>query len=89
MAIVRRVAIEHPRRDVAQSGTSGSIKIHSASMESYASIFDIVADVKPMNAIPGSSELCLLFPLKMSFRPSIPTSNEHTPSHDALLHNMR
>ena len=46
--IVRRVALEHPQarmwriRDI-----SDRLHIHSASMESYASIFNIVSDIKP------------------------------------------
>jgi GDPmannose 4,6-dehydratase len=46
--IVRRVAIEHPEARMWRiRHLLDRIKIHSASMESYASIFDIVADVKP------------------------------------------
>jgi GDPmannose 4,6-dehydratase len=46
--IVRRVAIEHPQARMWRlRHILDRIKIHSASMESYASIFDIVADVKP------------------------------------------
>jgi len=36
-----------PGTDVAHQAPLDRIKIHSASMESYASIFDIIADVKP------------------------------------------
>jgi GDPmannose 4,6-dehydratase len=46
--IVRRVAIEHPQARMWRiRHLLDRIKIHSASMESYASIFDIVAAVKP------------------------------------------
>jgi GDPmannose 4,6-dehydratase len=46
--IVRRVAIEHPEARMWRiRHILDRIKIHSASMESYASIFDIIADVKP------------------------------------------
>jgi GDPmannose 4,6-dehydratase len=46
--IVRRVAIEHPQARMWRiRHLLDRIKIHSASMESYASIFDIVANVKP------------------------------------------
>jgi GDPmannose 4,6-dehydratase len=46
--IVRRVAIEHPQARMWRiRHLLDRIKIHSASMESYASIFDIIADVKP------------------------------------------
>jgi GDPmannose 4,6-dehydratase len=46
--IVRRVAIEHPQARMWRiRHLQDRIKIHSASMESYASIFDIIADVKP------------------------------------------
>jgi GDPmannose 4,6-dehydratase len=46
--IVRRVAIEHPQARMWRiRHLLDRIKIHSASMESYASIFDIVADLKP------------------------------------------
>jgi GDPmannose 4,6-dehydratase len=46
--IVRRVAIEHPQARMWRiRHLLNRIKIHSASMESYASIFDIIADVKP------------------------------------------
>jgi GDPmannose 4,6-dehydratase len=46
--IVRRVAIEHPQARMWRiRHLLDRIKIHSASMESYASIFDIVAGVKP------------------------------------------
>jgi GDPmannose 4,6-dehydratase len=46
--IVRRVAIEHPQARMWRlRHILDRIKIHSASMESYASIFDIIADVKP------------------------------------------
>jgi len=46
--IVRRVAIEHPQvRMWRLRHILDRIKIHSASMESYASIFDIIAEVKP------------------------------------------
>jgi GDPmannose 4,6-dehydratase len=46
--IVRRVAIEHPQSRMWRlRHILDRIKIHSASMESYASIFDIIAEVKP------------------------------------------
>jgi GDPmannose 4,6-dehydratase len=46
--IVRRVAIEHPQARMWRiRHLLDRVKIHSASMESYASIFDIVANVKP------------------------------------------
>ena len=46
--IVRRVAIEHPQARMWRiRHILDRIKIHSASMESYASIFDIITDVKP------------------------------------------
>lgn len=46
--IVRRVAIEHPQARMWRiRHLLDRIKVHSASMESYASIFDIIADVKP------------------------------------------
>jgi GDPmannose 4,6-dehydratase len=46
--IVRRVALEHPQARMWRiRHLLDKIRIHSASMESYASIFDIVADVKP------------------------------------------
>jgi GDPmannose 4,6-dehydratase len=46
--IVRRVAIEHPQARMWRiRHLLDRIKIHSASMESYASIYDIVAYVKP------------------------------------------
>ena len=46
--IVRRVALEHPQARMWRiRHLLDRIKIHSASMESYASIFDIIADVKP------------------------------------------
>ena len=46
--IVRRVAIEHPQARMWRiRHLRDRITIHSASMESYASIFDIVADIKP------------------------------------------
>ncbi len=46
--IVRRVAIEHPQARMWRiRHLLDRIKVHSASMESYASIFDIVADLKP------------------------------------------
>jgi len=46
--IVRRVAIEHPQARMWRlRHILDRIKIHSASMESYASIFDIIAEVKP------------------------------------------
>jgi GDPmannose 4,6-dehydratase len=46
--IVRRVAIEHPQARMWRiRHLLDRIKIHSASMESYASIFDIVAELKP------------------------------------------
>jgi GDPmannose 4,6-dehydratase len=46
--IVRRVAIEHPQARMWRiRHLLNRIKIHSASMESYESIFDIIADVKP------------------------------------------
>jgi len=46
--VVRRVALEHPQARMWRiRHLLDRIKIHSASMESYASIFDIVADVKP------------------------------------------
>lgn len=46
--IVRRVAIEHPQARMWRiRHLLDRIKIHSASMESYASIFDIIADLKP------------------------------------------
>lgn len=46
--IVRRVALEHPQARMWRiRHMLDKVKIHSASMESYASIFDIVADIKP------------------------------------------
>lgn len=46
--IVRRVAIEHPQARMWRiRHLLGRICIHSASMESYASIFNIISDVKP------------------------------------------
>ena len=46
--IVRRVAIEHPQARMWRiRHLLDRIKIHSASMESYASIFNIISDVKP------------------------------------------
>jgi GDPmannose 4,6-dehydratase len=46
--IVRRVAIEHPQARMWRiRHLLDRIKVHSASMESYASIFDIISTVKP------------------------------------------
>lgn len=46
--IVRRVALEHPRARMWRARhILDKIHLHSASMESYASIFDIVSEVKP------------------------------------------
>lgn len=46
--IVRRVALEHPQARMWRIRSAlDHIQVHSASLESYASIFDIVADVKP------------------------------------------
>jgi GDPmannose 4,6-dehydratase len=46
--IVRRVAIEHPQARMWRiRHLLDRIHIHSASMESYASIFNIISDVKP------------------------------------------
>jgi GDPmannose 4,6-dehydratase len=46
--VVRRVAIEDPRSRMWRlRRIIDSIRIHSASMESYASLFNIIADVKP------------------------------------------
>lgn len=46
--IVRRVAIEHPQARMWRiRHLLDRIKIHSASMESYASVFEIVSKVKP------------------------------------------
>jgi GDPmannose 4,6-dehydratase len=46
--IVRRVALEHPQARMWRiRNTLDRIHVHSASLESYASIFDIIADVKP------------------------------------------
>lgn len=46
--IVRRVAIEHPQARMWRiRHILDKIQIHSASMESYASIFDIISTVKP------------------------------------------
>jgi GDPmannose 4,6-dehydratase len=46
--IVRRVALEQPQARMWRlRHILDRIKIHSASMESYASIFDIIADIKP------------------------------------------
>jgi GDPmannose 4,6-dehydratase len=46
--IVRRVALEHPQARMWRiRHMLDRIKIHSASMESYASIFEIIADEKP------------------------------------------
>ncbi|RPI71267.1 MAG: NAD-dependent epimerase/dehydratase family protein, partial [Desulfobacteraceae bacterium] len=46
--IVRRVALEQPQARMWRlRHILDRIEIHSASMESYASIFDIVADIKP------------------------------------------
>jgi GDPmannose 4,6-dehydratase len=46
--IVRRVALEHPQARMWRiRHLLDRIHIHSASMESYASIFNIVSDIKP------------------------------------------
>jgi GDPmannose 4,6-dehydratase len=46
--IVRRVALEHPQARMWRiKHLLDRIRIHHASMESYASIFNIIADVKP------------------------------------------
>jgi GDPmannose 4,6-dehydratase len=46
--IVRRVALEHPQARMWRiRHLLDRIHIHSASMESYASIFNIISDVKP------------------------------------------
>ena len=46
--IVRRVALEHPQARMWRiRHLLDRIKIHSASMESYASLFNIVSDIKP------------------------------------------
>jgi GDPmannose 4,6-dehydratase len=46
--IVRRVALEHPQARMWRiRHLLDRIKIHSASMESYASIFNIISDIKP------------------------------------------
>ena len=46
--IVRRVAIEHPQARMWRiKHLLDRLHIHSASMESYASIFNIVAEIKP------------------------------------------
>jgi GDPmannose 4,6-dehydratase len=46
--IVRRVALEHPQARMWRiRHLLDKIHIHSASMESYASIFNIISDVKP------------------------------------------
>jgi GDPmannose 4,6-dehydratase len=46
--IVRRVALEHPQARMWRiRHLLDRIKIHSASMESYASIFNIVSDIQP------------------------------------------
>ena len=46
--IVRRVALEHPQARMWRiRHILDRINIHSASMESYASIFNIVSEIKP------------------------------------------
>jgi GDPmannose 4,6-dehydratase len=46
--IVRRVALEHPQARMWRiRHLLDRIHIHSASMESYASIFNIVSDIEP------------------------------------------
>jgi GDPmannose 4,6-dehydratase len=46
--IVRRVALEHPHARMWRiKNILGRIHIHGASLESYASIFDIIAKIKP------------------------------------------
>ena len=46
--IVRRVALEHPQARMWRIRDNvDRIQIHSASMESYASLFDIISGVKP------------------------------------------
>lgn len=46
--IVRRVALEHPQARMWRiRHLLDRIKIHSASMESYASIFDVISEIKP------------------------------------------
>jgi len=46
--IVRRVALEHPESRMWRiRGNLERIHIHSASMESYASLFNIISDLKP------------------------------------------
>ena len=46
--IVRRVALEHPQARMWRiRHLLDQIHIHSASMESYASIFNIVSDIEP------------------------------------------
>lgn len=46
--IIRRVALEHPESHMWRiRHIKDRIQVHSASMESYASIFNIIAEVKP------------------------------------------
>jgi len=46
--IIRRVALEHPQARMWRiRHILDRIKIHSASMESYASIFNIISEIKP------------------------------------------
>jgi GDPmannose 4,6-dehydratase len=46
--VVRRVALEHPQARMWRIRNAlDRIHVHSASLESYASIFDIIADIKP------------------------------------------
>ena len=46
--IVRRVALEHPQARMWRiRHLLDKVRIHSASMESYASIFNIISDIQP------------------------------------------
>ena len=46
--IVRRVALEHPEARMWRiRHLLDKLQIHSASMESYASIFNIISEIKP------------------------------------------
>lgn len=46
--VVRRVALEHPQARMWRiRHVLDQLHIHSASLESYASLFDIIADIKP------------------------------------------
>jgi GDPmannose 4,6-dehydratase len=73
--IVRRVALEHPQARMWRlRNILDQIHIHSGSIESYASVFNVISEIKPDECYHLAAPPRASFPirLKMNSQQSIP-----------------